>query len=151
MDARIAIKTYCNYQERSHKEVRSKLFELGCRTAEVDEIISELIEINLLNEERYARTLARGKFRLKNWGRKKIIQALKLQDVSMYCINKALSEINEEDYYNTLHKIGRKKWEELKSDKNISIKRAKLYRYLLQKGYEADIINEVYKEITEQL
>ena len=51
----------------------------------------------------------------------------------------------------SLHKIGRKKWEELKSDKNISIKRAKLYRYLLQKGYEADIINEVYKEITEQL
>lgn len=145
--AQIAAYRYCQYQERSHKEVRNKLYELGCKTAEVETIISELIEKDLLNEERYARAIARGKFRMKQWGRQKIVQALKLQQVSDYCIKKAMKEIDGNEYEQTLKKLAEKKWHELRAERKSLMKRAKVYRYLLQKGYETDMINDVLKEI----
>jgi regulatory protein len=147
MDRKSAIWLYCNYQERSHKEVRNKLYELGCRTFEVDQLMAELIEAGLLNEERYARALARGKFRLKQWGKIKIIHHLKLQNVSAYCIRKALTEIDDEEYLQVLHKLALRKWTELRSDRNLLTRKAKLFRYLLQKGFESDLINDTFKEI----
>jgi regulatory protein len=64
---------YCAYQERCHQEVRNKLYDLGSTTSEVEEMISHLITEGYLNEERFARAYAGGKFRLKNWGKMKII------------------------------------------------------------------------------
>jgi regulatory protein len=147
METRAAIYHYCQYQERSHKEVRNKLYELGCKTAEVEQVISELIEKDLLNEERYARAIARGKFRMKQWGRQKIIQSLKLQQVSEYCIKKALKEIDGEEYARTLKKLAEKKWHEFRADKRPLLRQAKVYRYLVQKGYETDMVKDVLKEI----
>lgn len=149
MDSTItaAIQYYCKYQERSHKEVRNKLYELGCKTVEVNAHISELIEAGLLNEERYARAIARGKFRMKQWGRGKIVQQLKMNEVSDYCIKKGLTEIDPEEYFQTLQKLAGKKWGELKGEKNIFIKKKKTYNYLAQKGYEYDLINDAINEI----
>lgn len=147
MSARESIYRYCNYQLRSHKETRNKLYELGSKPQEVEELISELIEKGLLNEELYARAIARGKFRMKQWGKVKIIQQLKLQRVSDYCIKKALKEIDPEEYYNTLKKLARKKWTELKSEKLQPIRKNKAYRYLAQKGYESSLINDALNEI----
>lgn len=149
MDIRAAIQHYCNYQDRSHKEVRNKLFELGCRMAEADLIIADLIQNGLLNEERYARSIARGKFRLKQWGRNKIIQHLKFQQVSSYCINKALTEIDPEEYSSTLRKLAERKWIELKAEKNPFARRMRVLRYLQQKGYETGLSQEVLQEISE--
>lgn len=147
MSARESIYRYCNYQLRSHQEARNKLYELGCKPIEVEELISELIEKGLLNEELYARAIARGKFRMKQWGKVKIIQQLKLQRVSDYCIKKALTEIDPEEYYNTLKKLAQKKWAELKSEKQQPIRKNKTYRYLAQKGYESSLINDALNEI----
>ena len=149
MDVKKAIFQYCDYQERSHLEVRNKLYELGCKTQEVEEYIADLIQENLLNEERYARSIASGKFRIKKWGRKKIIYQLKKQKISEYCIKSALTEIDPHEYILTLKKLAEKKLTELKGEKYVVQKRAKLYRYLLQKGYEHDLINDVYNEIIE--
>jgi regulatory protein len=143
----LAIEHYCNYQERSHQEVRNKLYELGCNTDEVNAYISELIEHDRLNEERYARAIARGKFRQKQWGRVKIIQLLKTQQVSAYNLKKALEEIDADDYDNTLRKLLSKKWLELRGEKNIFIKKKKAYSYLVQKGYESDIVISFLNEI----
>ncbi|HRO42660.1 MAG TPA: regulatory protein RecX [Flavipsychrobacter sp.] len=148
MDREAAIWHYCNYQERSHKEVRNKLYEIGCIKSEVEDLIVKLIEADLLNEERYARAIARGKFRMKQWGRNKIIQTLKLQGVSSYCITKALTEIDQVEYANVLKKLGEKKWQELRSERSHLNKKGKFIRYLLQKGYETDLINDFYKEIS---
>lgn len=143
MDAKSAIYHYCNYQDRCHAEVRNKLYELGCTTPEVEELIANLIEAGLLNEERYARSYARGKFRTLKWGRTKIIQQLKLHKISDYCIRKGMSEIDADEYDNVLTKLAEKKWQELRSEKNIFARRKKVYRYLLQKGYEADMVQAV--------
>src|SRR5262245_41021825 len=97
-------KQYCAYQERSHSEVKEKLYNYGLQKKEVDELLSKLIEENYLNEERFAIQYAGGKFRMKQWGRVKIKYALKQKQVSEYCIKKAIASIPEGDYMKTFEK-----------------------------------------------
>ena len=137
------IKQYCIYQERSHAEVKEKLYLLGLHKNDVEQIVSQLIEENYLNEERFAIQYAGGKFRMKQWGRIKIKHALKQKQVSPYSIKKALSQIDEEEYAATLKKLAEQKLKVLKGEKNIFIRNKKLYDYLLQKGYEGELIREV--------
>jgi regulatory protein len=102
------LKQYCAYQERSHSEVEQKLWDLGVHRSEHDEILSVLIEENYLNEERFAKAFVGGKFRMKDWGRKKIYYALKEKKVSEYNIKKAMKEIDEEDYQKTVGELAEK-------------------------------------------
>jgi len=146
MDLKTAIYRYCNYQERCHKQVRNKLYDLGATTTEVQQLITDVIEAGLLNEERYARSFARGKFRIKRWGRIKIRQHLKADQVSDYCIKKAMLEIDGDEYTAVLLRLAEKKWNELERE-NVSARKMKTFRYLLQKGFEADFINDTLKEI----
>lgn len=141
------LRQYCAYQERSHSEVVQKLWDIGVRRADHDEIISSLIEDDYLNEERFAQQFAGGKFRMKSWGRKKIVYALKEKGVSTYNINKALKEIPEADYQKTLHSLAAKKWTELKSEQYL-IRKKKCTDYLLQKGYEPQLIAGALESFT---
>lgn len=143
MDLQTAIYRYCNYQERCHQEVKDKLYELGASTPEVENLLAELIEAGLLNEERYARAYARGRFRIKKWGRIKIVQHLKQNRVSEYCIKKGLSEIDADEYYATLQHLAERKWHELRTEKNVYQKKGKTTRFLQQRGFETSLINEV--------
>ena len=133
-------KHYCAYQERCHSEVKDKLYGFGLNRKEVDEIISILIGENYLNEERFAIQFAGGHFRSKQWGRVKIKYQLKQKQVSEYCIKKALKTIDEDDYLKTLQKLFDAKLKTLKSEKNIFIKKRKLQDYLLQKGFEGELV-----------
>lgn len=137
------LKHYCAYQERSHREVKEKLYAIGMYKSQVEEIISQLIEGNYLNEERYAIAFAGGKFRQLQWGKVKIRYELKQNGISEYCIKKAIKMIADEDYYHTLNKLYLKKKQSLKSEKNVFTKKAKLYAYLAQKGFEPGEINQV--------
>ncbi len=136
------IKSYCAYQERSHQEVRYKLLELGVYGLDLENHITVLIEENFLNEERYACSLVRGKFYYKHWGRHKIKQSLQQQQVSDYCIQKGMKEIDEADYVRTIKTLAEKKWLTLRAEKNKFTKMTKLKNYLLQKGYEYSYIND---------
>ena len=140
-----AIQHYCAYQERCHSEVRNKLLELNFRGLELEEAIASLIADNFLNEERFARSYIRGKFRMKQWGRRKIVTELKKKKVSDYCIRKGLLEIDEDEYRNTLQLLFDKKVVELKSETNTWIRKQKVQRYLIQKGYEPDMVSELLK------
>ncbi len=133
------MRKYCAYQERCHKEVRQKLLRLEVYGDELEEIIYELIQENFLNEERYARSYARGKFRFKKWGRLKIIQELKRREISEYCIGSAMEEIDEDEYISTLNKLAAKKWEEYHRLK-IFDRKGNTARYLINKGYEPELV-----------
>jgi regulatory protein len=133
-------KYYCAYQERCHAEVKEKLYSLGLWKKDVEEIISLLIEENYLNEERYAVAFAGGKFRMNHWGRIKIKYELKQKNISAYCIKKAMKEIEEADYEKAFLKLAEEKWQSLKCEKNIFIKKRKTQDYLLQKGFEHEMI-----------
>lgn len=141
-----AIERYCRYQERCHSEVRNKLYQLGKRTAEVDEQVAALISHGLLNEERFAIAYAGGKWRMMRWGRGKIRSGLKQKGVSDYCITKAMKEIPDDEYEKVVFDLIAKKTAELRSEKNILAKKGKVLRFLLQKGYEQPV---VYRSIDE--
>ena len=114
----------------------------------VEESIAQLIEEDYLNEERFAIQYAGGKFRMKQWGRVKIKHALKQKQVSTYCINKAIKELDEEDYEKTLHKLAKQKWDTIKGEGvNGFVKMAKTTDYLLQKGFEAELVRIAVNEL----
>ena len=143
-----AILHYCKYQERGQQEVRNKLYELGCTTPEVEQHITQLIEQDVLNEERFAKLYAGGKFRMKHWGKEKIKQQLKLRKISDYCIRKGMQEIDPEQYDATLRRLAERKVAELAKEKSKMARQMKLYRYLVQKGYERDLVADIVKELT---
>lgn len=140
------LKQYCAYQERSHSEAVQKLWDLGVRKTEHDEIVSALIEEDYLNEERFAVQYAGGRFRMKDWGRKKIFYALKEKKISTYCINKAMKAIPEEDYAKKLHSLAEKKYNALKGEQYL-VRKKKTTDYLLQKGYEPELITGAVNRI----
>lgn len=140
------IKYYCAYQERSHQETKDKLYQFGLNTAEVDEQLARLIEENFLNEERFAIAFVGGKFRMKKWGRIKIKSELKMKRVSPYNIAIAMKEINEEDYQAVMEKLIAEKWAEFKSDQYI-VRQVKTIRYMLQKGYETELVRDYLQKI----
>lgn len=146
----VSITKYCQYQERCHSEAMGKLLELGCTISEAEEYIAELITAGILNEERFARAYARGKFRMLGWGRVKIAQQLRFKKVSDYCIKKGLSEINGEEYAEKLKKLVEKKQNELKKERSKRIKHQKIYKYIIQKGYESDIVTDLLKDINNE-
>lgn len=140
-------KHYCAYQERCHSEVKEKLYSFGLNKNEAEETISKLIEENYLNEERFALQFTGGKFRIKKWGRLKIKYELKKKQVSEYCIRKALAAINDADYEAAFEKNMEDKLKTLRSEKNIFIKKRKLQDYLMQKGFEMDMISEALNKL----
>ena len=140
-------KHYCAYQERCHSEVKEKLYSFGMNKNEADELLSELITNNYLNEERFAIQYAGGKFRIKQWGKIKIKYSLKQKQISEYCIKKALAAIDERDYTKTLEKHFEQKLKTLKAEKNIFTKKRKLLDSLMQKGFEANLVNKLISSI----
>lgn len=144
--AKAKIIRYCVYQERCHQEVRSKLYDIGLRRDAIDEMIAYLITEGFLNEERYAKAFAGGKFRMKWWGRLKIIQALESKGLTARCIQTGLSEIDEDDYKHTLTKLLEKRLALLGGESAI-IKRNILVKYAFQKGFESDLVWKSVKDL----
>lgn len=143
-EAKKKLEYYCSYQERCHEEVVEKLKSLNMIPQAADMIIIHLIENNYLNEERFACSFARGKHRMKQWGKKRIVAELKFRKITKFNIDKALKEISEEEYSETFDKAAQKAWDSL-IVKNIYVKKRKVADYLLRKGYESDI---VYQKIS---
>ena len=142
------IQHYCAYQERAQQEVRDKLYELGMTKDEVEEIMSDLIADNFLNEERFAIQFAGGHFRIKGWGKVKIQHALQQKRVSSYNIKIGLKAIDGDAYLKTLEQLATKKWNSLKGERGLS-RMAKTYAFLHQRGFEPilyqPIVQKLYK------
>lgn len=138
---------YCAYQDRCHSEVRSKLLDLGVYGDTLEEIMSELIIEKFLDEERFARSYARGKFNLKKWGRQRIIRELKMRKISPYCIKKAMTEIEQEDYVKALIDILEKKIKQYSAKDNEYIAKQKTAKYAHSRGYEIGLVWELLREL----
>jgi regulatory protein len=142
------LENYCAYQERCHKEVEQKLYDLNMIPEAKEKIIIHLLQHNFLNEERFAKAFVRGKFSIKNWGKQRILNELKFRNISIYNINTALKEIDDEDYLKTLQKIAKKKLPLIK-ESNTFKKSSKLVNYLISKGFEPNLVYLVVKDITD--
>lgn len=135
---------FCVYQERSHREVKEKLISWEASNDQAEEVMTWLIENNFLNEGRFAEQFAGGKFRVKGWGRKKIGFELRKKGISENNINEALKVIDDEGYRQTLKELADRKISSLKGLQNFEI-RKKVISWLLNKGFEYDIIIELFQ------
>lgn len=145
-EATLKLMQYCAYRDRSQKEVEEKLKEMRMIPMACEEIIIKLMQEDFLNEERFARSFVRGKFRIKKWGRNKIKQELKLREISAPLIKLAFNEINEIEYQKTLEELAEKKLRLLK-EPNAFKKKKKLADHLIQKGYEPPLVFECVNEL----
>ena len=133
---------YCAYQERCQSDVRLKLFNSGLDRDEIDDVICQLIEQDFVNEERFAKAFARGKFRQKGWGKIKIKQHLMQKEISEYCLKKGFEEINESEYLIKLEEILYKKINSL-SETNEFISNQKSAKYAISRGYESSLVWDI--------
>lgn len=145
-DAKKKLEHYCAYQERCHDEVTQKLRSLALDPNEIDEVIVHLIENNFLNEERFSCCFARGKFRIKSWGKNRIVNELKSRNISQYNINQGLKEIDDDDYTTTFNSLAETTWTAI-TEKNKLKKRKKFCDFMLRKGFESDLVYEKVKEL----
>jgi regulatory protein len=137
---------FCAYRDRSQKEVEDKLNQMRMIQEAKEKIIISLMHEGFLNEERFARSFVRGKFRIKKWGRIKITQELKKREISSAIIKLGLSEINESDYRSTLYELAERKAEKIQ-ETNSFIKKRKLADHLMRKGYESNLVFDCASDI----
>lgn len=145
-EAKLKIEHFCAYQERCHEEVTSKLWSMKMNQEEIDEIIVHLIEQNFLNESRFACSFARGKHRIKHWGKIRITNELKVRKINQTLITLALKEISPEEYRKTFDNLAFRNWESIR-ETNALKKRKKFCDYLLRKGFESSLIYDKVKEL----
>ena len=111
-----------------------------------DIIIVHLIQHDFLNEERFSKSYARGKFRIKKWGKVRIVRELKFRNISAYNVKTALKEIEESDYFNTFNTLALKKFDSI-TESNPYKKKKKLADYLLYRGWESNLVYEKVNEL----
>lgn len=145
-EIRLLMEHYCAYQERCHQEVEQKLFDYGIYQNDSAPIIYHLITHNFLNEERFVKAFVHGKFYIKHWGRIKIKMELQQRKISSFLVDVGLKEIDEDDYLKILYQEMNKKWNSI-TEKDPWKRKKKLFHYLMQKGYEYPIIEDVWKKI----
>jgi regulatory protein len=145
-EAKVKIAAYCAYQERSQEDVRAKLAERGIYGTEAEDLIATMISEGFLNEERFAKAYVRGKYRLKKWGRNKIIHELKFRKISSNCIKSGLKEIDGDEYWNLLLQVTDKKWQSL-NEGDVLKKKYKIQQFLAGRGFEQDLIQLAINEI----
>jgi regulatory protein len=134
------MKHFCGYQERSPAEARQKLYSLGLYKKDVETLITRLADEHHLNEERFALLFASGKSRIRGWGKQKIRQELRLKGVQTICIDQALCALDESEYAAGFERLARKKWDLLRTEKNIFVRKNKWQQFLLQRGFEPSMI-----------
>ena len=141
------IKSYCALQDKCQWDVLQKLNEWGLQQVTKDHILELLITDKFVDEERFAVSFCRGKFRIKNWGKHKITNELKRKQISITCINIGLKEINDNDYNQVLEKLFHQKNNTLK-DKNHFIRKTKIAKFLIQRGFESNLVWDKIRELS---
>ncbi|MCC7302289.1 MAG: RecX family transcriptional regulator [Bacteroidia bacterium] len=139
-------RNYCAFQERCQQEVREKLLQWKQDKNVVESHIAQLISEGYIDEERFARAFAGGKFRMKQWGRKKIEIELKQRALSPYCVRSGLSEIAQGDYLNTLQRLAEKALKRTKAP-NARVRALKVRKYLLSRGFENDLVSDILRQL----
>ncbi|WP_296144006.1 regulatory protein RecX [uncultured Flavobacterium sp.] len=141
------LENYCAYQERCHEEVVQKLRTLKMTSDEIDRIVVHLITDNFLNEERFACSFARGKHRIKHWGKIRIVRELQLRHISKYNIDKALKEIDSSEYLENFHILAEKNWDSI-AETNLLRKKKKWCDFLFRKGFESQLVYEKLQDLS---
>jgi regulatory protein len=147
LEAKAKIEAWCAYQERCFFEVHTKLSSWGMDAEDSERLVAELIKAGFLNEERFSKAYCSGKFRIKRWGRIKIRQHLKAKRLSDMCIRLGMEEIDSDEYVQVIMELAQRKWGELLRERDSWAKRAKVARFLQQRGFESDLVMDALESL----
>ena len=136
---------YCSYQERCINDMYRKLQEWKVKNEVSEKIINHLVDDDFINEERFVRNFAGSKFRIKKWGKNKIIYELKKRGIPDLIIQIGLEEIEDEEYLHALKELLSKKNFSLK-EKDPAKRKFKLARYAISKGYRSSLVWDVLNQ-----
>ena len=152
LEAKTKLEAFCAYQERCQFEIDQKLKIWAFDYEDRQRLISDLISNQFVDEERFASAFVSGKYRIKKWGRIKIKSQLFQKHISTYSIQKALLEIDADEYWNNLIHLTERKYFELRKINDKWEKKLKITRFLQSKGYESDLIQDALELViaTEQ-
>ena len=143
------IKRYCSVQDRCQWDVIKKMNEWSLGEKTKNHLLEILITENYINEERFSQSFCRGKFKIKNWGKRKISNELKQKNISNICINKGMEEIKEDEYLNVLDKLFKQKRDKV-TDKNHFVRKTKIANFLIQRGFESFLVWEKMKDLKDK-
>jgi regulatory protein len=136
----------CALEERCRYEIRKKLFDWGISSGDTEKIINQLTADKYLDEWRFARMFAVGKFHNNKWGKIKISYELLRKNIAKNIIEDAIRRIDEEEYTEALKRELLKKQKSICAGDDFELK-AKLHRFASSKGYESDIIEKVLDDL----
>lgn len=136
----------CSGSEHCSSEIRKKLQQWGLTPTQAEDIISYLENEKYINNTRFCRAYCQDKFRYNHWGRIKISQMLRMLEMDDSDINEGLTAIDEDEYLQALLHILSQKDRQLK-DSDPYIRRGKLIRHALSRGFETHHIMEVLSQI----
>jgi len=145
-EAQKKLEHYCAYQERCHQEVIQKLKSLNMIPDAIDQIIGQLITDNYLNETRFAQSFARGKFRIKKWGKVRITRELKARQVSEFNIKIGLKEISVEEYELVFETIFQKIKQAVGHNTPV-VQKKKISDYLFYRGWEKQKVYDALRDL----
>ncbi len=147
LEAKAKLEALCAYQERCQYEMNQKLISWDFLEEQRNQLIADLISNNFINEERFASAFVSGKFRIKKWGKNKIKSHLRMKQISDYSIERGMNEIDPDEYWKTILELIEKKAKDLSTKKGDHwVKRAKIYTFLLSRGFESDLVSDAIKE-----
>ena len=126
--------------------MKNKLFEYGLGSNDIDMLLTQLISDGYLNEERFAKTFAGGKFRIKGWGRMRITNELEAKGLTKNCIQLGLREIDQTEYEKALEKLLKKRSEAV-HEVDDYVRRDKIAKYVIQRGFEPELVWRWIKEM----
>lgn len=140
------MRRWCAMQERCLVEVRIHCEAIGISDKNREKIISHLSEEGFIDEVRFAKLYAGGKFRNKKWGRARIIGELKARQINDETIKIGLSEIDETEYRNRIvgmveHKIA------VTDRSNMMLFKHRLAKPAIAKGYEPELVMQTIDDL----
>lgn len=136
----------CSGSEHCSSEIRKKVIQWGLTPTQAEDIISYLKEEKYIDNSRFCRAYCLDKFRYNHWGRVKISQMLRMLEMDNSDINEGLEAIPEDEYEEVLQHVLEQKNRQLK-DADPYIRKGKLTRHALSKGFETYLIIEVLSQI----
>ncbi len=142
------LKKYCVLQDKCKWDASQKMQTWKLNKKTQQNILELLIKEKYIDEERYAKSFCRGKFKIKKWGKLKIISALKRKYISVENINIGIKEINKNEYLETLENLYQKKKKSTRII-NTHIKNKRIAEFLINKGYESNLVWNKIKKLSE--
>lgn len=137
-----------DYRDHSEREIRTKLlrkYDADC----VEEAVRKLVELDLVNDERYAENYALELYEHKKFGKMRIKSELRAKGIAADIANEAVDALFEEEEPDNIQRIvdiiGKRYYNRMNDD----VGRKKVFAALQRMGYSFSDIREAMSEFSD--